>query len=177
MLNLYNRIVRLCSGRGIKPGRLCVEVGISKGNLTELKMGRTKTLSQKNLIKISQYFNVTVDYLLGNDPQAQYDDATYEIEKYRRLYDMETDPEARAGLMQTIRMLEDERDDPELREYIENKLEGQKNNPAAQSDEVAEYLQAIHDRPELKVLFKAGRNATPELLSSILTILGERNAD
>lgn len=40
------------------------------------------------------------------------------------------------------------------------------------ADELAEYLQAVHDNPKLGVLFKRGRNATPEKLDAILALLG-----
>ena len=36
-------------------------------NLTELKMERIKTLKTDNLTKIAVFFNVSVDYLLGNE--------------------------------------------------------------------------------------------------------------
>lgn len=58
-----------------------------------------------------------------------------------------------------------------------NELYGieQKENPAAHSDEVEEYLQAVHDRPELKVLFKKGKNATKEQLAAILALLPDND--
>lgn len=69
MSDLYNRIYALCQGKGITIGRMCKELGISRGNLTELKMERIKTLKPENLTKISGYFGVTVDYLLGTETE------------------------------------------------------------------------------------------------------------
>lgn len=65
MGNLYDRISSLCSEKGIKPGRMCDTLGISRGNIGDLKAGRIKTLSAKTLTAIADYFHVTVDYLLG----------------------------------------------------------------------------------------------------------------
>lgn len=65
MADLYNRISVLCQQRGVSVGKMCAELGISRGNLTELKMGRIKSLKSENLTKISGYFGVSVDYLLG----------------------------------------------------------------------------------------------------------------
>lgn len=61
---MYKRILSLCNDRGIKPGRVCAETGLSRGMMTDLKMGRTKELSAKNAKIIADYFGVTTDYLL-----------------------------------------------------------------------------------------------------------------
>lgn len=67
MSELYNRIAMLCKQQGISIGKMCNQLGISRGNLTELKMERIKTLKTDNLTKIAVFFNVSVDYLLGNE--------------------------------------------------------------------------------------------------------------
>jgi len=66
MDNTYDRIVELCNEKGIKPGKMCAEMGLSRGMISDLKMGRTKELSIGNTTKIADYFRVSVDYLLGN---------------------------------------------------------------------------------------------------------------
>ena len=74
MYNLYETISSLCDGKGIKPGRMCNELGISRGAITDLKAGRKQSLSAETLTKIATYFGVSVDYLLGSaqkeEPQA-----------------------------------------------------------------------------------------------------------
>ena len=67
MSNLYKTILALCESRGIKGGKLCTDLGISKGTLTDLKMGRQKSLSASNAQKIAAYFGVSVGYLLGEE--------------------------------------------------------------------------------------------------------------
>lgn len=67
MNNLYSIIVSLCEEKQISIAKMAIESGISKNTLTELKKGRTKTLSAKTLDKISSYFDVSVDYLLGKE--------------------------------------------------------------------------------------------------------------
>lgn len=66
MGTMYGIIEQLCSERGIKPGKLCSELGISRGILSDLKAGRTKKLSSENITKISSYFGISADYLLGH---------------------------------------------------------------------------------------------------------------
>ena len=61
MNKLYERILSLCEQRKIKPGRMCGAIGVSRGNITDLKMGRIESLSAETLSKISEYFGVTVD--------------------------------------------------------------------------------------------------------------------
>lgn len=64
MSTLYKTIMSLCEYRGIKGGKMCADIGISKSMLSDLKMGRKKTLSAETLAKIANYFSVSVDSIL-----------------------------------------------------------------------------------------------------------------
>ncbi|MBQ7329731.1 MAG: helix-turn-helix transcriptional regulator [Oscillospiraceae bacterium] len=66
---MYGIIESLCQDRGIKPGKMCADLGISRGIIGDLKAGRTKRLSAENIAKVSAYFGVTSDYLLGNETE------------------------------------------------------------------------------------------------------------
>lgn len=65
MANLYESILQLCQRDGIRPGRLCDELGISRGLMTDLKMGRKKGVNAETAQKIASFFGVSVGYLLG----------------------------------------------------------------------------------------------------------------
>lgn len=65
MDNLYARIQTLCEEKGIRPGRLCNELGFSRSLMTDLKMGRKKTVNAETAQKIAKFFGVSVGYLLG----------------------------------------------------------------------------------------------------------------
>ena len=67
MGSLYDNIVALCESRGIKGGKMCTDIGISKGLLTDLKMGRRTGVSAVTAQKIAAYFDVSVGYLLGEE--------------------------------------------------------------------------------------------------------------
>ena len=67
MANLYEHILTLCERDGIRPGRLCDELGISRGLMTDLKMGRKKGVNAETAQKIASFFGVSVGYLLGID--------------------------------------------------------------------------------------------------------------
>ncbi len=68
MCTLYDRIVFLCEEKGIRPGRLCDELGYSRSTLGDLKAGRTKSLTSSKLSEIAAYFGVSTDYLIANQP-------------------------------------------------------------------------------------------------------------
>lgn len=70
MSNLYESIKALCDERGITVSRMCTDAGISKGILTDLKMGRKNTLSGSTLSKIAAALGVSVDRILGAVPAA-----------------------------------------------------------------------------------------------------------
>lgn len=67
MENLFARIDSLCEKKGIRPGRLCDALGLSRGLMTDLKMGRKKTVNAETAQKIAGYFGVSVGYLLGQE--------------------------------------------------------------------------------------------------------------
>ena len=73
MVTLYNRLAMLCDKKGVSLYQMCVATGIPKSTTTELKSGRSKTLSQRKLELISEYFGVSVDYLLGKSPAPSAD--------------------------------------------------------------------------------------------------------
>ncbi len=60
----YTIYCSLCQGKGISPSRAAMEMGINKGTVSVWKnKGTTPQAAQLN--KISEYFGVSVDYLLG----------------------------------------------------------------------------------------------------------------
>lgn len=81
MYNLYENIYALCKERGITPGGLCGELGFRRSVLSDLKNGRKKSLDTTTLMKIAEYFNVSVDYLLTGEETKKAPDLT---EKDRR---------------------------------------------------------------------------------------------
>ena len=67
MYNLYENIYALCNEQKITPGALCGELGFRRSVLSDLKNGRKKSLDTTTLMKIAEYFNVSVDYLLTGE--------------------------------------------------------------------------------------------------------------
>ncbi len=73
MESLFDRIQSLCEEKGIRPGRLCNELGISRSLMTDLKMGRKKTVNAETAQKIAAFFGVSVGYLLGQEAEDLLD--------------------------------------------------------------------------------------------------------
>lgn len=74
MANLYESILSLCERDGIRPGRLCDELGISRGLMTDLKMGRKKGVNAETAQKIASFFGVSVGHLLGIEGSGAVND-------------------------------------------------------------------------------------------------------
>ena len=73
MSSLYENIQQLCASKGIRPGRLCSDLGISRSLMTDLKMGRKKSISADTAQKIAAYLGVSVSTLLGQEEASQTD--------------------------------------------------------------------------------------------------------
>ncbi len=67
MSNLYENIEKLCQKNGIRPGRLCDALGLSRSLMTDLKMGRKKGVNAETAQKIAAYLGVSVGQLLGQE--------------------------------------------------------------------------------------------------------------
>lgn len=65
MAELYNTIRALCDQHGVTVSKMCLDIGVSKSTMSDLKSGRKKTMTAPTLKKIADYLNVSVDNLLG----------------------------------------------------------------------------------------------------------------
>ena len=65
MYNMYERIEQLCQKNEISISALCRQLSLPRTTLSELKAGRTKSLSAKHCVAIAEYFGVSADYILG----------------------------------------------------------------------------------------------------------------
>lgn len=79
MGTLYERIQTLCKSKGVSGSRMCLDLGLSKSTLSDLKNGRTKGISVATAQKIAGYFGITVDELYEEEkekPTVQDDGLT-----------------------------------------------------------------------------------------------------
>lgn len=65
MGNMYESIVSLCAKKGMSVSDLCAAADIRRSTMTELKMGRTKSLGAKNLTKVADCLGVSIEKILS----------------------------------------------------------------------------------------------------------------
>ena len=68
MFNLYKRIDLFCKDMNISITKMCVEAGITRSVMSELKSGRSQTLSSETIKKISNYFDISTKFLMNVSP-------------------------------------------------------------------------------------------------------------
>lgn len=73
MYTIYSSIQELCEQAGVKPGKMCNDIGISRSILTDLKTGRKKSINTDTAKKIADYFGVSVDRVLGTEQKEKAD--------------------------------------------------------------------------------------------------------
>lgn len=64
----YNIFLKLCNDRGISPSAAALDMGFTKAANTKWAAG--KTPRDATLAKIAEYFNVSVEYLKGEDGET-----------------------------------------------------------------------------------------------------------
>lgn len=80
MSSLYEKIDNLCKERNTNVTEMCRHADIPRSNLSELKRGKSKMLSTPTLKKITDYFNISLEELLGWDrPIDEWDMKTLEL--------------------------------------------------------------------------------------------------
>lgn len=88
MDTLHKRITNLCKAKGVSGSRMCLDVGLSKSLMSDLKNGRIKGISVSSAQKIAEYFGITVDELYGKEPQKNKPTDNGELsEGHKKLYD------------------------------------------------------------------------------------------
>lgn len=78
MADLYKIIEGLLKEKGVSGAQMSRDLGMSRSFMTELRKGRAKSVKTETAQRLADYFNVSVDYLLGNvsDPFFSVDNAS-----------------------------------------------------------------------------------------------------
>ena len=71
MGTLYERINALCKTKGVSGSRMCLDLGLSKSTMSDLKSGRIKGISIPTAQKIAGYFGISVDELYGEEDKKE----------------------------------------------------------------------------------------------------------
>ena len=81
----WDRYFALCHSVGKTPNRVGKELGVSSGTITFWKKG--KVPHHGTLLKIADYFGVTVDYLLGQNQQQEAEQPETDAAPIQTAYD------------------------------------------------------------------------------------------
>ena len=80
----YDTFAFLCKQKGLSPSKAAIEAEISKSLVTKWKNNGTEVPSPEVLMKLSRFFGVTPDYLLGINIQSQIDTLSYQISQLKK---------------------------------------------------------------------------------------------
>lgn len=81
----FDNLTKLCEEHGIKPTPLVKSLGMSSGSIKNWKEG--KLPSGESLMRFSEYFNVSIDYLLTGEEKSN-DKSNYLSSEDRELLKM-----------------------------------------------------------------------------------------
>ena len=84
MCTLHERITELCKEKGVSGSRMCLDLGMSKSTMSDLKSGRKKSVTAETAHKIASYLDVSVEYLLGEDIKKEQPTETDGLSKDRK---------------------------------------------------------------------------------------------
>lgn len=104
MCDLYTKIELLCQRKNIKIADLARETEINKTLFSDLKRQKSKSLSLEKLIIIADYFDISLDDLVGRKRKTPDDKSSEVIDKIMKLLSAMT-PEQKAAFVQTAEAL------------------------------------------------------------------------
>ena len=130
----YDTFVFLCKQKGLAPSKAAVDAGISKSLVTKWKTNGTEVPSPDVLKKLSGFFGVTPDYLLGYDIQSQIDTLSQQISQLKK--EIRTaSAERKEELEATLLVLEESHEDLLIAQSLN--VDGEKEHKKISSDELA----------------------------------------
>lgn len=88
----YDLFHELCVRKGVTPSKACLEIGLSRALAAKWKNTKA-TPSADTMSKISDYFGVSTDYLLGKEEQKEKPLINGDEELTEYLEELRTRPE------------------------------------------------------------------------------------
>lgn len=87
----YEQFIELCSRNNVKPTPLIKSLGLSPGNIKRWEMGAT--VNSDILLKLSECFHVSIDYLLTGKEKSQSSELPEDKQRLLAYYALMTDRE------------------------------------------------------------------------------------
>ena len=111
----FDRFEALCKAKGIKPGRACIDMGLSRSLAAKWKATKTEKPSADALEKMSAYFGISIEKILsGEDTTEQpsedpeLDDILEQLKnrsEMRMLFKLATNA-TKEDVLQAVRIIE-----------------------------------------------------------------------
>lgn len=109
----FDNFVKLCEENGVKPSRALTDAGVPRSAYSywrrEAGIGNDAKPTNQNAVKLAQYFDVTVDYLLtGNQKENPPQQPQIEVDadiKWIEQKLVEMPKEKREALMKLIKTM------------------------------------------------------------------------
>lgn len=93
MSRIDENIQKLCDEAGIKPGKMCADLGMSRSLVSDLKYERKKGITADTAARIADYFGVSVDRVIGSETKNDLPGQEAELNEY--LDELRSRPEMR----------------------------------------------------------------------------------
>lgn len=101
---IANRIEAICNEKKITVKKMLSECGLNKNVVDNMKKEKSSVPAIDKILPIAQYFDVSVDYLLGNDDVPNRKD-TQDFSKINRQYEIKVYIDEEQELLNTFRLL------------------------------------------------------------------------
>ena len=72
MNELYVKLMILCDEKHITPYRMCQDIQLRQSAISDLKHGRKEYLSLSNMLKVAKYFDVSLEWLRGEEERTPF---------------------------------------------------------------------------------------------------------
>lgn len=79
----YDQFLALCEAKGVKPGRACIEMGLSRSLAAKWKSTKTEKPSADALAKMSVYFGKSIESILGVEEPEKDDELDELLEQLK----------------------------------------------------------------------------------------------
>ncbi len=104
-VNFYNKFVKLCKEKGLKPSRAGIEAGIPKQTVSNWKAGRKP--SDTYIAQLADYFDVPVSYFSEEDRETEKspapDKGTEDFAKYFAMLTPEHQQQIRSAMAELLK--------------------------------------------------------------------------
>ncbi|MBR7055843.1 MAG: helix-turn-helix transcriptional regulator [Oscillospiraceae bacterium] len=153
----YQIFLALCEKNNVAKTRACEKCGVSRTAWRKWENGTMPNGS--TLDKISRFFNVSVDFLLGTTPEAYLLWSQYSLAEAEKAFEVEKDEEKRGELANQISGLQESIEEQRLRVALLPQEDAAPEGSAANvTGSTAEFIQLFLQSP-------------PEIQDTIVSLL------